>query len=67
MQSIYPEKILRLRFQERKRNFQDSGSEELCVVFPGVIARFDGSDIQVSSNDSDLRVVDLGSIMFNPE
>uniref|UniRef100_A0A6V7QYW8 Rab3-GAP regulatory subunit N-terminal domain-containing protein n=1 Tax=Ananas comosus var. bracteatus TaxID=296719 RepID=A0A6V7QYW8_ANACO len=45
-QSIYPEKILRLRFQERKRNFQDSGSEELCVVFPGVIARFDGSDIQ---------------------
>lgn len=26
---------------------QDSSTEELCVVMPGVIARFDGSDIQV--------------------
>ena len=41
--------MLRLRFRETKvDSSQDSvSSMELCVVFPGVIARFDGSDIQV--------------------
>ncbi|KAL6655775.1 hypothetical protein ACP70R_006601 [Stipagrostis hirtigluma subsp. patula] len=46
-QSIYPAKILKLNFRERKENaWEDSGSEELSVVFPGVIARFDGADLQ---------------------
>jgi hypothetical protein len=47
-QSIYPAKILKLNFRERKENaWEDSGSDELSVVFPGVIARFDGADLQV--------------------
>lgn len=46
-QSIYPAKILKLNFRERKENaWEDSGSDELAVVFPGVIARFDGADLQ---------------------
>ncbi|KAK8459639.1 hypothetical protein SEVIR_2G179700v4 [Setaria viridis] len=46
-QSIYPAKILKLNFRERKENaWEDSGSNELSVVFPGVIARFDGADLQ---------------------
>lgn len=41
--------MLRLRFREIKGNSQqDAVSGELCVVMPGIIARFDGSDIQVS-------------------
>uniref|UniRef100_A0A0D9XCF0 Rab3-GAP regulatory subunit N-terminal domain-containing protein n=1 Tax=Leersia perrieri TaxID=77586 RepID=A0A0D9XCF0_9ORYZ len=46
-QSIYPAKILKLNFRERKENaWEDSGSDELSVVFPGVVARFDGADLQ---------------------
>ncbi|PAN11904.1 hypothetical protein PAHAL_2G226600 [Panicum hallii] len=46
-QSVYPSKILKLNFRERKENaWEDSGSDELSVVFPGVIARFDGADLQ---------------------
>ncbi|XP_062193172.1 uncharacterized protein LOC133896589 [Phragmites australis] len=46
-QSIYPAKILKLNFRERKENaWEDSGSDELSVVFSGVIARFDGADFQ---------------------
>ncbi|CAL5080844.1 unnamed protein product [Urochloa decumbens] len=46
-QSIYPAKILKLNFRERKENaWEDSGSDELSVVFPGVIVRFDGADLQ---------------------
>ncbi|KAL6846373.1 hypothetical protein ACP4OV_023821 [Aristida adscensionis] len=46
-QSIYPAKILKLNFRERKDNaWEDSGSDELSVVFPGAIARLDGADIQ---------------------
>jgi len=42
------QKILRLNFRERKENaWEDSGSDELSAVFPGVIARFDGADLQV--------------------
>ena len=42
--------MLRLRFRETKGNSsQDVDSQELSIVMPGVIARFDGSDIQVSS------------------
>uniref|UniRef100_M8CQ45 Rab3 GTPase-activating protein non-catalytic subunit n=1 Tax=Aegilops tauschii TaxID=37682 RepID=M8CQ45_AEGTA len=47
-QSIYPAKILKLNFSERKENaWEDSGSDELSVVFPGVIARCDGADLQI--------------------
>ncbi|RRT61851.1 hypothetical protein B296_00043866 [Ensete ventricosum] len=47
---VHPGRVLRLRFRETesKGGFsQDSVSEELCVVLPGVVARFDGTDIQV--------------------
>ncbi|KAM3216171.1 hypothetical protein P3L10_025611 [Capsicum annuum] len=44
---VSPEKILRLRVRDTKRALtQDASSEEVCVVMSGVIARFDGSDIQ---------------------
>uniref|UniRef100_A0ACD5YG83 Uncharacterized protein n=1 Tax=Avena sativa TaxID=4498 RepID=A0ACD5YG83_AVESA len=47
-QSIYPAKIMKLNFSERKENaWEDSGSDELSVVFPGVIARCDGADLQI--------------------
>nr|CAB3456796.1 unnamed protein product [Digitaria exilis] len=47
-QSIYPAKILKLNFREQKENvWEDSGSDELSIVFPGLIARFDGADLQV--------------------
>ncbi|TVU09116.1 hypothetical protein EJB05_42577 [Eragrostis curvula] len=45
--SIYPAKILKLNFRERKEHaWEDSGSDELSVVFPGVIGRLDGADLQ---------------------
>lgn len=41
-------KILKLRVRGTKRDLtEDTSSEEVCVVMPGVIARFEGSDIQV--------------------
>ncbi|WMV39653.1 hypothetical protein MTR67_033038 [Solanum verrucosum] len=46
-QIVSPGKILRLRVRDTKRDLtQDASSEEVCVVMSGVIARFDGSDIQ---------------------
>ncbi|MQL87638.1 hypothetical protein Taro_020188 [Colocasia esculenta] len=46
-QFVYPGRVLRLRFREIEDKFLgDSFSYELCVVMPGVIARFDGSDIK---------------------
>ncbi|CAA2967973.1 rab3 GTPase-activating non-catalytic subunit [Olea europaea subsp. europaea] len=40
-------KILKLRVRGTKRDLtEDTSSEEVCVVMPGVIARFEGSDIQ---------------------
>jgi hypothetical protein len=48
MQSIYPGRILRLKYRETKAgSLQETGSDELSIVFPGIIARFDGSDLQV--------------------
>lgn len=45
---IYPGRILKLRVRGTKRDLtQDTSSEEVCVVMPGVVARYDGSDIQV--------------------
>lgn len=47
---IHPECVLRLRFRETKgSSLQDADSQELSIVMPGVIARIDGSDLQVSS------------------
>lgn len=46
-QMVYPGRILRLRVRGTKRDLkEDTSSEEVCVVLAGVIARFDGSDIQ---------------------
>ncbi|GMP65843.1 hypothetical protein CsSME_00026469 [Camellia sinensis var. sinensis] len=46
-QIVYPARILRLRVHGTKKvNTQDTSSEEICVAMPGLIARFDGSEIQ---------------------
>ncbi|KAM7498622.1 hypothetical protein LguiA_023036 [Lonicera macranthoides] len=46
-QIVYPVKILKLRVRGTKRDLtEDASSEEVCVVLPGAIARFDGADIQ---------------------
>jgi hypothetical protein len=35
---IYPTKILKLNFRERKENsWEDSGLDEIFVVFPGMV------------------------------
>ncbi|EOY20408.1 Rab3 GTPase-activating protein non-catalytic subunit isoform 1 [Theobroma cacao] len=48
-QMVYPGRIVKLRVRGTKKDLtQDISSEEVCVVIPGVIARFDGSDIQSS-------------------
>ena len=48
-QMIHPGRILKLRVRGTKRDLtQDTtSSEEVCVVMPGIVARFDGSHIQV--------------------
>lgn len=45
---MHPGRVLRMRFRETKvgSSHDSAASEELCAVLPGVIARFDGSDIQ---------------------
>ncbi|KAG5032574.1 hypothetical protein JHK85_016556 [Glycine max] len=46
-QMIYPERVLKLRVRGTKKDLiQDTSSEEFCLIMSGVIARFDGSDIQ---------------------
>ncbi|XP_015954040.1 uncharacterized protein LOC107478416 [Arachis duranensis] len=46
-QMIYPGRVLKLRVRGTKKDLiQDTSSEEFCVIMPGVVARFDGSDIQ---------------------
>ena len=48
LQMINPGRILKFRVRGTKRDLtQGSSSEEVCVVMPGVIARFDGADLQV--------------------
>ncbi|CAH9115595.1 unnamed protein product [Cuscuta europaea] len=40
-------KVLKLRVRVTKRNqMQDASLEEVCVVMPGMIARFEGSEVQ---------------------
>ncbi|EXB30039.1 hypothetical protein L484_003905 [Morus notabilis] len=46
-QFIYPGRVLKLRVRGTKRDLiEETSSEEVCVVMPGVIARFYGSEIQ---------------------
>lgn len=46
-QIVNPGKILKLRVRGTKQDLtQDATTEEVCVVMPGVIARFEGSDIK---------------------
>ncbi|XP_022749296.1 rab3 GTPase-activating protein non-catalytic subunit isoform X1 [Durio zibethinus] len=46
-QMVHTGRILKLRVHGAKKDLmQDILSEEVCVVIPGVIARFDGTDIQ---------------------
>ncbi|GAV60718.1 hypothetical protein CFOL_v3_04247 [Cephalotus follicularis] len=46
-QRVHPGRILKLRVRGTKKDItQGTSSQEVCVVMPGVIARFDGSDIQ---------------------
>ncbi|KAH0986520.1 hypothetical protein GBA52_013697 [Prunus armeniaca] len=49
-QMVYPARIIRLRVRGTKRDLShETSSEEVCVVMPGIVARFDGSDIQTRS------------------
>ncbi|KAK8527490.1 hypothetical protein V6N12_054700 [Hibiscus sabdariffa] len=46
-QMVYHGQIIKLRVRGTKKDqMQDISSGDVCVVMPGVIARFDGSDIQ---------------------
>ncbi|XP_017980083.1 PREDICTED: rab3 GTPase-activating protein non-catalytic subunit [Theobroma cacao] len=46
-QIVYPGRIVKLSVRGTRKDLtQDISSEEVCVVIPGVIARFDGSDIK---------------------
>lgn len=48
---VYSGRIVKLRVRGTKRDLRDDASvEEFCVVMPGVIARFDVSDIKVNIN-----------------
>ncbi|KAI8001403.1 hypothetical protein LOK49_LG09G00451 [Camellia lanceoleosa] len=45
---VYPARILRLRVHGTKKDImQDTSSEEICVAMAGLIARFDGYEIQL--------------------
>lgn len=49
-QLVNPAKILKLRVRGTKRDqMQNASLEEVCVVMPGAVARFEGSDIQVQT------------------
>ncbi|XP_047969528.1 LOW QUALITY PROTEIN: rab3 GTPase-activating protein non-catalytic subunit-like [Salvia hispanica] len=46
-QIVNAAKILKIRVRGIKQDLtQDTSSEEVCIVMPGVVARFDGSDIK---------------------
>ncbi|KAG6392721.1 hypothetical protein SASPL_146945 [Salvia splendens] len=46
-QIVNPAKILKIRVRGIKQDLtQDTSSEEVCIVMPGVVGRFDGSDIK---------------------
>ncbi|KAF3783718.1 hypothetical protein EJ110_NYTH31826 [Nymphaea thermarum] len=44
---VHPSRIIRIRVRGSDGNFpQRTSSNEICIVMPGIIARFDGADIQ---------------------
>ncbi|CAE5967324.1 unnamed protein product [Arabidopsis arenosa] len=44
---VHPSRILKIRVRGTKKDLmQETSSEEICIVLPGIIARFDGSNIQ---------------------
>lgn len=45
-QLVYRGRILRLRVRGTKKDMNEDVASEVCVVIPGVIGRFDGSDLQ---------------------
>lgn len=46
-QIVHQSRILKIRVRGTKKDLmQETSSEEICIVLPGVIARFDGSNIQ---------------------
>ncbi|XP_074311151.1 uncharacterized protein LOC141647018 [Silene latifolia] len=46
-QIIYPARILKIRVRGTKKDIShDLSNEEVCIVMDGVIARFDGADLQ---------------------
>ena len=48
LQIVNPAKVLKIRVRGIKQDLtQDTSSEEVCIVMPGVVGRFDGSDIKV--------------------
>lgn len=48
LQMVHPSRILKIRVRGTKKDLmQETSSEEICIVLPGIIARFDGSNIQV--------------------
>lgn len=48
LQLVHPSRILKLRVRGTKKDLmQETSSEEISIVLPGIIARFDGSNIQV--------------------
>lgn len=48
LQLVHPSRVLKLRVRGTKKDLmQETSSEEIIIVLPGIIARFDGSNIQV--------------------
>lgn len=48
LQLVHPSRVLKLRVRGTKKDLmQETSSEEISIVLPGIIARFDGSNIQV--------------------
>ncbi|KAL0743609.1 hypothetical protein Bca4012_085122 [Brassica carinata] len=46
-QLVHPSRVLKLRVRGTKKDLmQETSSEEIIIVLPGIIARFDGSNIQ---------------------
>ncbi|CAN6483768.1 unnamed protein product [Victoria cruziana] len=46
-QIVHPSRIIRIRVRGSDDNVpQSTSSNEICIVMPGIIARFDGADIQ---------------------
>jgi hypothetical protein len=56
-QIVHQSRILKIRVRGTKKDLmQETSSEEICIVLPGVIARFDGSNIQVLLKKHSIKV-----------